>query len=116
MTNEVSLRMEIPQIDSAAENDQSEQRDHEFHSFYNICPSSKVRTALVIPVVKCSSIKVILLDNGTSNVAEFPKLTRPQKMTNLSSVIMSSIRSTTRRVVWHSKSTVNTDPRRRHVI
>lgn len=34
-TNEVSLRMEIPQIDSAAENDQSEQRDHEFHSFYN---------------------------------------------------------------------------------
>lgn len=34
-TNEISLGMEIPQIDSAAENDQSEQLDHEFHSFYN---------------------------------------------------------------------------------
>jgi hypothetical protein len=34
-TNEVSLRMDIPQIDSAAESDQSEQLDHEFHSFYN---------------------------------------------------------------------------------
>ncbi|KAJ6187617.1 hypothetical protein N7519_002525 [Penicillium mononematosum] len=34
-TNEVSLHMEIPQIDSAPENDQSEQLDHEFHSFYN---------------------------------------------------------------------------------
>ncbi|OQE46905.1 hypothetical protein PENCOP_c001G02072 [Penicillium coprophilum] len=34
-TNEVSLGMEIPQTDSAAENDQSEQLDQEFHSFYN---------------------------------------------------------------------------------
>ncbi|KGO71801.1 hypothetical protein PITC_028040 [Penicillium italicum] len=34
-TNEVSLGMEIPQIDSAAENDQIQQLDHEFHSFYN---------------------------------------------------------------------------------
>ncbi|CAG8888179.1 unnamed protein product [Penicillium egyptiacum] len=34
-TNEVSLRMDIPQINPAAKNDQSEQLDHEFHSFYN---------------------------------------------------------------------------------
>jgi hypothetical protein len=34
-TNEVSLGMEIPHINSAAEDDQSEQLDHEFHSFYN---------------------------------------------------------------------------------
>ncbi|KAJ6138314.1 hypothetical protein N7471_004800 [Penicillium samsonianum] len=34
-TNEVSLGMEIPQVDSVAESDQSEQLDHEFHSFYN---------------------------------------------------------------------------------
>ncbi|CAG7955357.1 unnamed protein product [Penicillium nalgiovense] len=34
-TNEVSLRTEISQIDSAAESDESEQLDHEFHSFYN---------------------------------------------------------------------------------
>ncbi|CAI7598327.1 unnamed protein product [Penicillium glandicola] len=35
-TNEVSLGMEIGQIDSAAENNQPEKLDHEFHSFYNI--------------------------------------------------------------------------------
>ena len=34
-TNEVSLGMEIPKIDSVAENGQSEHLDHEFHLFYN---------------------------------------------------------------------------------
>ncbi|KAI2713510.1 hypothetical protein CBS147332_5250 [Penicillium roqueforti] len=34
-TNEVSLGMQIPQIDLAAGNNHSEQLDHEFHSFYN---------------------------------------------------------------------------------
>ncbi|KAJ5978970.1 hypothetical protein N7501_002312 [Penicillium viridicatum] len=34
-TTEVSLGMEIPKIDSVAENGQSEHLDHEFHSFYN---------------------------------------------------------------------------------
>ncbi|KAJ5960283.1 uncharacterized protein N7479_007433 [Penicillium vulpinum] len=34
-TNEVSLGMDIPQLDLATENNQSEQLDQEFHSFYN---------------------------------------------------------------------------------